>query len=343
MDLIRGANPYPDDLPSLPIDPVMRRLREAGPLQPAARRRIPRPNTGGVMVLVTVVIALAIAVVAITAGSPGHRTSVAQRPPVSSSRQELLRTIGVLRRPQTKADLSVTRLADGLLPGILQGGSTRDACDQEPNSAPLRCKVDTPLVRAVNVGDGYRAAIFPVKIEHSTPQVQRGEGVVLALNGPRFDDLASIAPTSVQTLRDRGLLLSAYFGSDVDRGVMLVPDGVAKIALDHFRLLAPHAARLDHIPSTTATVTDNLALLQITGVTEQNLHLEPQTLRPYFIEGSGPDGCRMTSAVYSFPATAQMTWLGRGHTTIRRTTTKLQLNIGIHDPAAGTVPYPPRC
>ena len=33
MDVIRGANPYPDELPPLPIDPVMQRLVEDEPRQ----------------------------------------------------------------------------------------------------------------------------------------------------------------------------------------------------------------------------------------------------------------------------------------------------------------------
>ena len=95
----------------------------------------------------------------------------------------------------------------------------------------------------------------------------------------------------MQALRSHGLLLSDYVASGIDRGVMLVPDGVAELTLGHFQLLAPHAARLSQIPPTTSTVTDNFALLQITGLTEQNLHLNPHTLGPYYHDASG-QGCR---------------------------------------------------
>jgi hypothetical protein len=107
MDLIRGANPYPGKLPPLPIEPVMRRLVEDGSLQPAARRQLPFPSVGGVMAAVAVAVALAIAMVAITTLSARHRTPVAGSSPVASSRQELLRTLGVLRLPQAKTDLLV--------------------------------------------------------------------------------------------------------------------------------------------------------------------------------------------------------------------------------------------
>jgi hypothetical protein len=338
MDLIRDANPYPEGLPPLPIEPVMQRLAEAGSSQPAAKRRIPLPNVGAVIAAVSVLVALAIAVVAVT--TLGHRpqTTVTATSPVTSSRHELLQTLGVLRRPQTRTDLLAARPGGegGELPGLFQVSTTRGAC-RGRNSSLLPCtlRLDKPLVRAVKIGDGYRAAIFPTKIERSTAQAQRGEGVVIALRGPGLYIIDSMTPTSTQALRNHGLLLSAYVASGVDRGVMLVPDGVAEITLDHFRLLGPRMASLGQVPPTTSTVTDNVALLQITGLTEHDLHLNPHTLGRYFHEGSG-HGCQTTFAVYSLPATAQMTWLSPGHTPIRRITINLRLDVGTHRPAPGT-------
>jgi len=345
MDLIRGANPYPGGLPPLPIEPVMRRLSEDGPPQPPVRRRMPRPNFGGVAVAVSVVAALAIAVWAVTTLSHRHPSTVGGSSAVSSSRQELLRTLGVLRRPQTKTDLAATGVGGdgGLLPGIFRVSTTRGAC-RGRNSSLLPCTVrlDTPLVRAVKLGDGYSAAIFPAKIERSTARAQRGEGVVIALRGPGLYIITSMTPTSLQALRDHGLLLSDYVATGVDRGVMLVPDGVAQITLDHFRLLAPRDASLGQVPPTTSSVTDNLALLQITGLAEHNLHLNPHALGRYFNQGSG-NRCQTTFAVYSLPATAQMTWLSPAHTPIRRITINLRLDIGTHHPAPGTTGRHPFC
>jgi hypothetical protein len=116
---------------------------------------------------------------------------------------------------------------------------------------------------------------------------------------------------------------------------MLVPDGVAQITLDHFRLLAPRNASLGQVPPTTSTVTDNVARLQITGLTERNLHLNPHALRRYNTQSSGYR-CQTTFAIYSLPATAQMTWLSPGHTPIRRITINLQLDVGTDHPAPGT-------
>ena len=188
---------------------------------------------------------------------------------------------------------------------------------------------------------GYRAAIFPTKIERSTAHARRGEGVVIALRGPGLYIITSMTPTSVQALRNQGLLLSAYVSSGVDRGVMLVPDGVAQITLDRFRLLAPRRVSLGQLPPTTSTVNDNVALVQINGLTERNFDLNPRALGRYFHGGSG-HGCKTTFAVYSLPATAQMTWLSHEHTPIRRITINLQLEIGTHHPAAGTAPLGPR-
>jgi hypothetical protein len=337
MGLIRGANPYPDGLPPLPIEPVMRRLGEDGLFQPTVRRRIGLPKIGGVMVAVSVVAALAIAVLAI-ATLHRHRTTVTGSSPVSSPRQELLRTLGVLRRPQTKTDLVATRPGGegGELPGIFRVSTTRGAC-RGRNSllAPCTVRLDKGLVRAAKLGDGYLAAIFPAKIERSTAQAQRGEAVVIALRGPGLYIITSMTPTSTQALRNHGLLLSDYVASGVDRGVMLVPDGVAQITLGHFRLLAPTKANLGQVPPTTSTVTDNVALMQITGLTEHNLHLNPHALGRYFHQGSGND-CQTTFAVYSLPASATMTWLSPEHTPIRRITINLHLDIGTHHPAPRT-------
>ena len=344
MDLIRGANPYPGGLPPLPIEQVMRRLDEDGLLKPAIRRRMPLPNIGAVMVAVSVVAALAIAVWAITTLSHRHPDTVTGRAPVSSSRHELLRTLGVLRRPQTKTDLLATRPGGegGELPGIFRIAAAGACRGMNRSLLPCTVRLDTPLVRAVKVGDGYRAAIFPTKIQRSTARAQRGEGVIIALRGPGLYIITSMTPTSTQALRNHGLLLSDYVASGVNRGVMLVPDGVAQITLDHFRLLAPRTANLGQVPPTTSTVTDNFALLQITGLTEHNLHLNPHTLGRYFNQGSG-SRCQTTFAVYSLPATAQMTWLSPAHTPIRRITINLRLDIGTHHPAPGTTEPTPGC
>jgi hypothetical protein len=213
MELIRRANPYPGALPPLPIEPVLRRLGEDGSRPGLATRSMPRFNGGGAMAAFSVVVALAVAVLAITALSHRHGQTVTGGSPVPSSRQQLLQTLGVLRRPQIKTDLLATRPggAGGELPGIFRVASD-GLCRRRGTSSLLPCtlRLDTPLVREVKVGDGYRAAIFPTHIGRSTFQAQRGEGVVLALRGPGLYIITSMTPTGVQELRNHGLRLSDY-------------------------------------------------------------------------------------------------------------------------------------
>lgn len=337
MDLIRRANPYPHELGPLPMDAVRQRLAEEESRWPAIARRIPRPNLGGALTAISAAVALAIAVLAITALGHHPRTTVTGSSPLASSRHQLVETLGVLRRPQTKTDLLATQSGGGGgdLPGIFWVRSAGACRGRTSSLLPCTVRLDTPLVRAVTLGHGYRAAIFPAKIERASTRAAPGEGVVIAMRGPGLYIITSMTPTSTQALRDHGLLLSDYVASGIDRGVMLVPDGVARVTLDDFRLLAPYTSRLDQIPPTTSTVKDNLALLQITGLTEQELGLNPHTLGRYNTQDSG-QGCQITFAVYSLPATARMTWFGPGHRPVRSISIQLRLDVGTHHPAPGT-------
>jgi hypothetical protein len=162
----------------------------------------------------------------------------------------------------------------------------------------------------------------------------RGPGIYLAASGPE--------PATVQAIRSRGLLLSDHVDDTINRGVIPVPDGVAKVTLDHFQLTAPTASHLNQIAPATSTVTNNLASFQLAGITEHDLHLNPRDLRPYFSQASG-HGCQITFAVYALPATAQMTWLNAGGDTVHRTTIALTLYASTHHPVPGTTTGFGRC
>lgn len=162
----------------------------------------------------------------------------------------------------------------------------------------------------------------------------RGPGIYLAVS--------KLSPASAQAIRTRGLLLCSYVANGVNRGVILVPDRVVRITLDHFRLLGPTAASLGQMPQTTANVQDNVALVELVGLTEQNLHVNPEALGRYFSQGSGR-GCQIDFAIYALPATAQMTWLNAAGDTIHRATISFPLYVGTHHPAAGTTAGNPDC
>jgi hypothetical protein len=76
-DRIRGANPFPDELPAPPIDNVLRRLGKEPAAVTATRRRVRRPDTGGVITTVS----SAIAVLAI--GALGHHPRASRVSPLT--------------------------------------------------------------------------------------------------------------------------------------------------------------------------------------------------------------------------------------------------------------------
>jgi hypothetical protein len=354
LDRLARENPLPEQLPALPIEPLLRRLdAEAGAtstpsrdahtrLQPAAkglrvarvpsRRDVSRPArraATAIPMLFSILIVAGITVLAITTLSHRHGTT-APSPAPESSRTELLQTLGILRRPQTRSDLvSMLRRGAGgaaraeFLP--LSPSARHALCPRLRPLAP-RCslELDKSLIRAVNVGGGYQVAIFPaVDVRRTSSNRQpAGEGVVITLRGPGiYLAVSGPEPMSVQAIRSRGLLLSDHVDDTINRGVILVPDGVAKVTLDHFALTAPTASSLDQIAPTTSTVTNNLAVFQLAGITEHNLHLNPRGLRTYLRQASG-HGCQIT---------------------IHRTTIAVTLYVSTHHPVPDTTTGFGRC
>ena len=85
---------------------------------------------------------------------------------------------------------------------------------------------------------------------------------------------------------------------------------------------------------------DNVALLQLNGLSVKNLRLKPGRLRRFFTEGSGPS-CRLNLAVYALPATAIMTWLGPHGPMFNPVRVNFPVYVGTRHPAPGsTVPTP---
>ena len=203
-------------------------------------------------------------------------------------------------------------------------------------------RLDKPLIRSVTAG-AYRVGLFPANSTESPRLVQPREGVVMALHGPGIY-YADSGPrlTSVATLRSQGLLVSAYVASGVDRGVVLVPDGVARVALGSFRLVDPWRSPEDvRIAATSAIVSDNVALFQVNGLTEKGLGITPSDLRlrQFFSQGSGR-GCRIDFAVYGLPAAARMTWFDARGRVVRDITIRFLLYVGTRHPAPGSAGDP---
>jgi hypothetical protein len=276
-------------------------------------------------------IVLAIAVTVIVAGVAltqlhGGRQSPPAASPTSGAgpRQQLIDMLGILRRPQTKADLD-----SQLLPGVLQlSAIATQRHRHQPGGLEHRLaqlgnlKLDRPLMRVVAIPAWHaKVGIEPETWQPSPTSRLRSEGVDLELwigsrptIPPSSNSGTGPPPTSVEAFRTHGLALADKpNGHDRLYGAVLVPDGVARITL--------HPIRLNRVPvnidprqfgTATATVHDNIASFQLPIPTATS----PRSL----------SGELATSAV------AQATWLAANGTVIRRTTTELNVVIRIVSP-----------
>lgn len=315
-----------------------------------ARRR--RAIAASLPMLLAIAVATAVVAVALTAF---HQRHPATGPAVgasggSSSRAQLIHILGVLRRAQTKADL-YARLPgqpraglDQQLPGFLRPSTAE--CDGRNRSLPTcALSVDKPLIRTVSsAATGYKVGILPVARQQASASADRTEGLVITLRGPGIY-LADSGPnpTSVAALRRQGLLLSAYAAHGVNRGAIVVPDRVAKVELGEFRLLAATTSIQPlHVASTSSDVSDNVALFQLNGITEENLHVDPVDLARFFSQGAGR-GCHISLAIYELPAVAQMTWISATDKVITHVSIQLHLYVGTNNPVPGTTTQIPDC
>jgi hypothetical protein len=91
-----------------------------------------------------------------------------------------------------------------------------------------------------------------------------------------------------------------------------------------------------------AALAGAVALLQLNGLTVQNLELRQDALRRFFSQGSGT-ACRLTLAVYRLPAETHMLWLAPDGKVVRHTLIRFSVYVGTHHPAPGTVPLPRQC
>lgn len=227
-------------------DPITALERE---LVNAARRRTGQPGPGrrptagrmlaglGTGLVVAVTLALAAGALILLGGS-GH-----QRPAPSgvvSGRQQLVDILGVLRRPQTNADLHSRAIA-GLLTRYQQGSAT-------PPLA-LRGTPDIPLVRRASVTPwGSAVFLIPMKpataqsiaaASHQYPQLaarflQRPpdfslEGINLFVDGGGACCSTAEAVEAGAAMSMDGAGRSFAGGSTKTRFILLVPDGVAKV------------------------------------------------------------------------------------------------------------------
>jgi hypothetical protein len=248
-------------------------------------------------------------------------TAVTPLPSVATARAELLAELAVLRTGHP----AHVRRQD--LPYYL-----RPLPRSAPEGAyqPGQGRLDRPLVRTVRIG-GYRVGLLPITWR-PTPRSKRTEGLVLTLRAPVTRGPASGIAQPIENgidtrsrylftlpapaaIRTRGMTLSAPRPASVREMVadgstevlVVVPDGVTSVRLSSFAL-AGRTSTLG-MSAATAAVHDNVALVPITGVRLQRLHIPARSLgRHLFFARIQPHPCRTTFATYSLPATAQMVW-----------------------------------
>jgi hypothetical protein len=261
------------------------------------------------------VVVLVVAVALISFRHSGTRSPSSAVPTsVRTSRQELTRLLGVLRRPQTKADLDAR---------LLTGASLRPAFNRLAGAWRYPT-LDRSLVRVVNVPAWHaKIAIDPATYQPSRSSAQRAEGVDLSMwigsaptAPPASYTGSGLRPYTAATVRDHGLALS-----DATRGktIILVPDGVASVTLQPIRLTPPRiasgfqqppAVQPGEFASVTAAVHDNVA--------------------PFELKLSVIDRHARSLMTYFFVAVARATWFdSKGHVIRQTTTTDLDLPVTV--------------
>jgi hypothetical protein len=258
--------------------------------------------------------------------------------PQSAPANQLTGLLGVLRRPQTAADRQTW------VPGFFATFAS-PACRAANTRLQCTLRLDRPLIRQVTVpGSGYRVGLLPYSGGGALA------GVAVTLQGPAlgylaagpWSDSTTIAP-GLSALRSRGLMLSAYVAQGINRGVIVVPDGVARVVLGPVRLTDRSVTgRIAPTPGASANVHDNVALFQLNGLTVQNLALRSPALRRYFTQGSGRP-CRLTFAVYRLPAESHMVWLAPDGKVVNHAVIHFPVYVGTHHPPPGSTQLDPRC
>lgn len=315
--------------------------RRSSSLLASLRARLGRAAASLALVL-SVAVAVAVAVIAVAVLGHGRHagpSATASGPSGGSPRAELVRSLGVLRRPQTKADLRGLEQLDRDIRALPKKGWVGPRLKDSELDRPLARVVNVPVWRA-------KVLIAPTRSQPSPTSGQRAEGVHLALLWPKKTAFPSLVgsgptPTSVGALLVHGLAVDPVVpgldqihgvvrGPDVQDGVLLVPDGVASIKVGRFTAdvtvggLSTKAlkAALAEIHG-TAAVHDNIAAFQ--------LPIAVYNGRPLRWSRPGPVPRYVFSGI---PATAQDTWYdARGHV-LRRTTTEIGLTVRIPAHAA---------
>ena len=231
------------------------------------RRRLLGPAVTVAMVSVTLAVFLgALILLHRHAGSGSRGDAAASQPP--STRQTLLSTLGVLRRPATGPRVNFNTIPVLYL---------NPASPFPPSGPTHRGTVDRALVRTVNLtGTPYDLLLAPTKFARtrSTAATEKLNIAVLSrrphVKGSRISPITETGPAGVTELRSHGLMLVP--DNPANGGALVVPDGVAQVRVGpRLRLLraglgpnVPGGITLPKlIAPSTATVRNNVAVIQL--------------------------------------------------------------------------------
>jgi hypothetical protein len=302
-----------------------------------------RRGASAAPVAAAVLVAVAIAALALLAlrhgSSPGRSTGVASGAPpgAATARGQLQAELGVLRHGTGRTPRAVIPLVFRPIPHRPKGAHNLDYT-----------RLDRRLARVVRLGH-YQVGILPTTWR-PPGRSYRSEGVVASFYGPGVDQQpariqrrdpvpqssSSILPAAPSEIARRGLIVDSETAPGIDRGAVVVPDGVAAVRLSALRILrtastAPVAVAVTPV---TDAVRDNVAPLRLTGLTLERLGLSATavTHRLYMARPAVSGGCRFTFAVYGMPGQARIGWLdASGHVT-RTVTTALTVYVTTWSP-----------
>jgi hypothetical protein len=251
-------------------------------------------------------------------------TSTASAATVTTSRAQLLQTLGVLRTPPTTADRRAIACAkspprppspawracrsSGIPVVFLVFSPTSQHSQQFASWGYPR--LDPALLRLVAVPQlGDTVTLAPETWQTSRSSRQRDEGLDVAISYAQGQTDAGPTPISVAMLRTHGLAVSgtnATPNMTSVSGVVVVPDSVATVTLQPLRLIAPPAP-VDprRFGTFTTSVHDNVGTFRfaVPTVTDR----------------------RAKSLVYSVTVVARALWRDQQGNIIARTTTHLPL------------------
>lgn len=227
IDAIRRVNPVPVELPAPPIEPLLSRLGASVPRTP---RRI--GGSGWLVAALSGAVTIAVVVLALVLVGPGRSPTMTTQPPravVPAAARPLASILAVLRRPPTVAD------RNHLLRQMLK----RDA--QNPTTLGVLGRPVVSLLRFATVAPwGAKIYLVPflpptAAAERRLPPKDRGVTTPTTATLATFpDNGADVVAAEIEGGRDIGnMAYGARHPSAQARArwVMIVPDGVTKVAI----------------------------------------------------------------------------------------------------------------